>query len=101
MTPKSGESTKAGKQKKNLPPLPIPDFTETPKSSTHLTNGEAASAGKIKGKRGLDDTSPSSSLSKKKRVESPKQAPVQTVNPQRKVNIATKFFSFLHRLLEK
>lgn len=84
VTPKSADTTKTSKQKKNLPPLPVPDFNETPRSRTQLTNGEAASDGKIKGKRGLDDTSPSSSVSKKKRVESPKQAPAQQVNPQRK-----------------
>lgn len=86
VTPKTSESTKSSRQKKPLPPLPheATDFSATPVSSHHLTNGEAVSAaGKKDGKRKLE-SSPNTSASKKRRTLSPKQPPLQPVSPQKK-----------------
>jgi hypothetical protein len=83
VTPKT--APKSNKQTKDLPPIPVTNFTVTPGTSSQLTNGEAASASKKKGKRSLDESSPNTSKSKKKRVDSPKQTPVTAINPQTKV----------------
>jgi len=96
----------AEKQKKQLPPLPTPDFSDRSKSmslpalnsspvpsgSAHGSQGTSGAQGgqgsqKKKGKRSLDKDSPDSSLSKKKRVASPGKTHINSVTPQPKVSI--------------
>ena len=76
---------KSIKGKKCLPPFPVVDSTDSTESSSQVNVGETASVKKKKGKRSLETSSPNLSKSKKKRVDSPKQTPVNAVNSKKVV----------------